>query len=101
MVDWKIIARFSTSCCLISYCLSFLIMFCVGKMVLHVPFLHWDSIGNPSSSAGTAFYCLETAAREHVITALTLRTEDNRLIYRASVAYSALCVFSVCAYREL
>lgn len=70
-------------------------------MVLHVPFLRWDGIGNPSaSSSGTAFYYLETAARKQVITALTLRTEDNRLIYHASFAL-ALCVFSVCAYREL
>ncbi|KAI8553770.1 hypothetical protein RHMOL_Rhmol05G0042000 [Rhododendron molle] len=54
-------------------------------MVLHVPFLRWDGVGNPlTSSSGTAFYYLETAGGEQVTTALALRTESNRLIYRAS-----------------
>lgn len=53
-------------------------------MVLHVPFLRWDSVGNPStSSSRTAFYYLETADGQQVIAALALCTEDNRLIYRA------------------
>ncbi|KAG5536842.1 hypothetical protein RHGRI_024319 [Rhododendron griersonianum] len=54
-------------------------------MVLHVLFLRWGSDGNPlTSSSGTASYYLETPGGEQVIAALAIRTEDYRLIYRAS-----------------
>ncbi|KAF7140258.1 hypothetical protein RHSIM_Rhsim06G0102400 [Rhododendron simsii] len=65
-------------------CLLYLRVVRVCKMVLHVQFLRWDSIGNPStSSSRTALYYLETADGQQVIAALALCTEDTRLIYRA------------------
>ncbi|KAG5528360.1 hypothetical protein RHGRI_029136 [Rhododendron griersonianum] len=53
------------------------------KMVVHVRFLHWDSVKNPSElSSRATFYYLKTAEGRQVITALAIHTGNNRLVYR-------------------
>ncbi|KAI8535134.1 hypothetical protein RHMOL_Rhmol10G0151900 [Rhododendron molle] len=52
-------------------------------MVVHVPFLRWDIIRNPSTvSSRVALYVLETAQGEWVSVALTVHGADKGFIYQ-------------------
>ncbi|XP_058217257.1 uncharacterized protein LOC131328317 [Rhododendron vialii] len=52
-------------------------------MVVHVPFLRWDKIPNPSPLSSTVgLYYLETAEGQQVIVAFVVRGAENRMVYQ-------------------